>query len=138
MNAPIQRTKSGDVLHDIERASVDELRSLQLERLKWSLGHAYANSPFYRRHFDQHEVHPDDLKSFDDLAKFPLTSKADLRDTYPFGMFAVPRERVARIHASSGTTGKPTVVGYTANDINTWSEAVARSTAAGSGDSVHV
>ena len=133
--------ESGDVLHDIERASVDELRSLQLERLKWSLGHAYENSAFYRRHFDEHEAHPGDLKSLDDLSKFPLTSKADLRDTYPFGMFAVPRERVLRIHASSGTTGKPTIVGYTANDIDTWSEAVARSIhAAGgrAGDMVHV
>ncbi|HWM27869.1 MAG TPA: phenylacetate--CoA ligase, partial [Woeseiaceae bacterium] len=141
MDASIRKSGSGDVLHDIERASIDELRALQLERLKWSLGHAYANSPFYRRRFDEHDVHPDDLKSLDDLAKFPLTSKTDLRDTYPFGMFAVPRERVARIHASSGTTGKPIVVGYTANDIDTWSDAVARSIyAAGGrpGDIVHV
>jgi phenylacetate-CoA ligase len=141
MDASIPGAESSSVLHDIERASVDELRALQLERLKWSLGHAHANSPFYRRHFEEHEVHPDDLKNLDDLAKFPLTTKADLRDTYPFGMFAVPRERVARIHASSGTTGKPTIVGYTTNDIDTWSEAVARSIhAAGgrAGDMVHV
>ncbi len=135
------RVKNGEVLHEIERASVDELRSLQLERLQWSLAHAYDNSAFYRRQFDAHGVHPRDLKSLDDLSKFPLTTKADLRDTYPFGMFAVPRERVARLHASSGTTGKPTVVGYTARDIDTWSEAVARSIhAAGgrAGDRVHV
>lgn len=135
------RAKNGGVLHEIERASVDELRSLQLERLQWSLRHAYDQSAFYRRRFDAHAVHPDDLRQLEDLAKFPLTTKADLRDTYPFGMFAVPRERVARIHASSGTTGKPTVVGYTAKDIDTWSEAVARSIhAAGGrpGDRVHV
>ncbi|HEX2138883.1 MAG TPA: phenylacetate--CoA ligase PaaK [Woeseiaceae bacterium] len=135
------RTGSGEVLHEIERASVDELRALQLERLKWSLKHAYENSAFYRNRFDAQQVHPDDLRQLEDLARFPLTTKADLRDTYPFGMFAVPRERVARLHASSGTTGKPTVVGYTANDIDTWSEAVARSIhAAGGrpGDRVHV
>ncbi len=129
------------MLHAIERASVDELRALQLERLRWSLRHAYLNSPFYRRHFEAHDVHPDDLKTLDDLVRFPFTEKAHLRDTYPFGMFAVPRERIARVHASSGTTGKPTVVGYTLKDIDTWSEAVARSIyAAGGrpGDRVHV
>lgn len=129
------------MLHAIERASVDELRALQLERLQWSLRHAWEHSEFYRRRFETQGVHPDDLKQLDDLAKFPFTTKADLRDTYPFGMFAVPRERVARIHASSGTTGKPTVVGYTLEDIDTWSDAVARSIfAAGGrpGDRVHV
>jgi phenylacetate-CoA ligase len=128
-------------MHAIERASVDELRGLQLERLKRSLAHAYANSSFYRKHFDDHGVHPGDVKDLDDLAAFPFTGKTDLRDHYPFGMFAVPRDRVVRIHASSGTTGKPTVVGYTQADIDTWSEAVARSIfAAGGrpGDMVHV
>ncbi|HZD53023.1 MAG TPA: phenylacetate--CoA ligase PaaK [Woeseiaceae bacterium] len=137
----MRKAENAAVLHAIEQASVDELRSLQLERLKWSLHHAYENSTFYRAHFDAHGVHPDDLRSLDDLARFPFTTKADLRDTYPFGMFAVPRERVARVHASSGTTGKPTIVGYTLNDIDTWSEAVARSIfAAGgrAGDRVHV
>ncbi len=141
MDPSTSRASSGDVLHEIERASIDSLRALQLERLKRSLAHAYRNSPFYRRHFDAHEVHPDDLKTLDDLARFPFTTKADLRDNYPFGMFAVPREEVVRIHASSGTTGKPTIVGYTAGDIDTWSEAVARSIyAAGGrgGDIVHV
>jgi phenylacetate-CoA ligase len=141
MDPSTARAKSGEVLHRIERASTDALRDLQLERLKWSLAHAYENSPFYRRHFDDHDVHPDDLKNLDDLAAFPFTGKANLRDHYPFGMFAVPRERVVRIHASSGTTGKPTVVGYTEKDIDTWSEAVARSIyAAGgrAGDMVHV
>jgi phenylacetate-CoA ligase len=141
MDLSTRRAESGDVLHAIETASLDELRALQLERLKWSLHHAYENSGFYRRQFEAHGVHPGDFKHLDDLARFPFTTKADLRDTYPFGMFAVPRERVARVHASSGTTGKPTVVGYTLNDIDTWSEAVARSIfAAGGrpGDRVHV
>lgn len=141
MDPSTRRTDAGDVLHAIERANVDELRALQLERLKWSLRHAWENSEFYRKRFEAHGVHPDDLESLDDLEKFPLTTKDDLRDTYPFGMFAVPRERVARVHASSGTTGKPTVVGYTEKDIETWAEAVARSIfAAGGrpGDRVHV
>ncbi|HEX7062704.1 MAG TPA: phenylacetate--CoA ligase PaaK [Woeseiaceae bacterium] len=141
MDPSTHRADGGGVLHAIERASVDELRALQLERLRWSLRHAYLNSPFYRRHFAAHDVHPDDLKTLDDLARFPFTEKAHLRDTYPFGMFAVPRERVARVHASSGTTGKPTIVGYTQKDIDTWAEAVARSIhAAGGrpGDRVHV
>ncbi|HYF57946.1 MAG TPA: phenylacetate--CoA ligase PaaK [Burkholderiaceae bacterium] len=128
-------------LEPIETASVDELRALQLERLRWSLRHAYENVPHYRRKFDDAGVHPDDLRSLEDLARFPFTTKADLRDTYPFGMFAVPRDRVVRIHASSGTTGKPTVVGYTAKDIDTWSNLVARSIRAGGarpGDIVHV
>ena len=128
-------------LEPIEKASVDELRALQLKRLKATLAHAYANSPVYRRKFDEHGVHPEDLRSLADLRKFPFTSKADLRASYPFGMFAVPREQCVRIHASSGTTGKPTVVGYTKNDIETWSQVMARSIrAAGArpGDMVHV
>jgi phenylacetate-CoA ligase len=128
-------------LEPIETASVDELRALQLERMKWSLKHAYDNVAHYRRKFDDAGVHPSDLKTLADLAKFPFTSKTDLRDTYPFGMFAVPRERVVRIHGSSGTTGKPTVVGYTAKDIDTWANLGARSIrAAGArpGDMVHV
>ncbi|MFM1990056.1 MAG: phenylacetate--CoA ligase [Pseudomonadota bacterium] len=128
-------------LEPIETASVDELRALQLQRLGWSLQHAYDNVPHYRRKFDDAGVHPSDLKTLSDLSKFPFTTKADLRDTYPFGMFAVPRDRVVRIHASSGTTGKPTVVGYTAKDIDTWANLAARSIrAAGArpGDMVHV
>ena len=132
--------RPGD-LEPIETASRDEITALQLERLKWSLRHAYENSDFYRQRFDAHGVHPDDLKSLADLAKFPFTMKTDLRDNYPFGMFAVPREKLVRIHASSGTTGKPTVVGYTAQDIDTWASCVARSIRASggrSGDIVHV
>src|ERR1700735_188486 len=124
----------------IETASTDELRALQLERLRWSLRHAYDNVPYYRKMFDVAAVHPDDLKDLSDLAKFPFTSKASLRDNYPFGMFAVPREQVARVHASSGTTGRPTVVGYTAGDIDTWATVMARSIRAGGGrpgDLVH-
>ncbi|MGV0984301.1 MAG: phenylacetate--CoA ligase PaaK [Limnohabitans sp.] len=128
-------------LEPIEKASVDELRSLQLKRLQQTLQHAYANSPVYRAKFDAAGVHPDDCKSLADIAKFPFTTKADLRDSYPFGMFAVARENCARIHASSGTTGKPTVVGYTLKDIDTWSTVVARSIRAGGakpGDMVHI
>ncbi len=128
-------------LEPIEKASIDELRSLQLKRLQQTLQHAYANSSVYRAKFDAAGVHPDDCKSLADIAKFPFTTKADLRDSYPFGMFAVPRENCARIHASSGTTGKPTVVGYTLKDIDTWSTVVARSIRAGGakpGDMVHV
>jgi phenylacetate-CoA ligase len=128
-------------LEPIEKASIDELRSLQLKRLQQTLQHAYANSPVYRAKFDAAGVHPDDCKTLADIAKFPFTTKADLRDSYPFGMFAVPRENCARIHASSGTTGKPTVVGYTLKDIDTWSTVVARSIRAGGaqpGDMVHV
>ena len=127
-------------LEPIEKASVDELRALQLQRLKWSLAHAYANSPVYKAKFDEAGVHPDDLQQLSDLSKFPFTTKKDLRDSYPFGMFAVPREQVVRIHASSGTTGKPTVVGYTQKDIDTWAGVVARSIrAAGArpGDILH-
>ncbi|WP_028603675.1 phenylacetate--CoA ligase PaaK [Ottowia thiooxydans] len=128
-------------LEPIEKASIDELRSLQLERLRWSLKHAYENSPVYKAKFDAAGVHPDDCKTLADLAKFPFTTKSDLRDNYPFGMFAVPRDQVVRIHASSGTTGKPTVVGYTAKDIDTWAGVVARSIrAAGArpGDMAHI
>ncbi|NIE87545.1 MULTISPECIES: phenylacetate--CoA ligase PaaK [unclassified Burkholderia] len=134
MNAPLP-------LEPIETASRDELQALQLERLKWSLGHAYQHSPVYRRKFDEAGVHPDQLTTLADLSRFPFTTKSDLRDNYPFGMFAVPQERISRIHASSGTTGKPTVVGYTARDIDTWANLVARSIrAAGArrGDKVHV
>ncbi len=128
-------------LEPIERASVDELRSLQLARLQWSLGHAYENVAHYRRCFDGAGVSPGDLRRLEDLQKFPLLTKDHLRECYPFGMFAVPRERVVRIHASSGTTGKPTVVGYTTKDIDTWSTLVARSIRAAGGrpgDIVHV
>lgn len=114
-------------LDPIEIASRDEISALQLERLKWSLNHAYTNVPHYKKAFDAAGVHPDDLRSLSDLSKFPFTVKQDLRDNYPFGMFAVPREQVSRIHASSGTTGQPTVVGYTRNDLDVWGSVVARS-----------
>ena len=125
----------------IEKASQDELQALQLQRLKATLQHAYTNVPHYRKSFDDQGIQPDDLKTLSDLSKFPLTTKADLRSNYPFGMFAVPREQVVRIHASSGTTGKPTVVGYTQEDIDTWASLVARSIRASggrAGDIVHV
>ena len=128
-------------LEPIERASRDELQALQLTRLKQTLQHAYDKVPHYKQAFDAAGVHPSDLKTLADLSKFPFTTKKDLRANYPFGMFAVPREQVARIHASSGTTGKPTVVGYTLKDIDTWANLVARSIrAAGAraGDLVHV
>jgi phenylacetate-CoA ligase len=128
-------------LEPIERASRDELQALQLQRLRWSLQHAYDHVPHYRQAFDARAVHPSDLKQLSDLSKFPFTTKADLRANYPYGMFAVPREQVVRIHASSGTTGKPTVVGYTQADIDQWANLVARSIrAAGgrAGDIVHV
>lgn len=128
-------------LDPIETASRDELAALQLERMQWSLRHAYENSPMYRKKFDDAGVHPDDLKSLADLAKFPFTAKQDLRENYPFSSFAVPMEQVARVHASSGTTGQPTVVGYTKQDIDTWASVVARSVRAAGGrpgDMVHV
>ncbi|MEA3121311.1 MAG: phenylacetate-CoA ligase [Paraburkholderia sp.] len=128
-------------LEPIETASRDELSALQLARLKWSLKHAFENSAVYRRKFDEAAVHPDDLKALADLSRFPFTTKSDLRENYPFGMFAVPQERISRIHASSGTTGKPTVVGYTARDIDMWANLVARSIrAAGArrGDKVQI
>ena len=128
-------------LDPIEIASRDEIAALQLARMQRSLSHAYENSPFYRARFDAQGVHPHDLKTLADLARFPFTTKADLRDTYPFGMFAAPREKLVRLHASSGTTGKPTVVGYTQNDIDVWADLVARSIRASGGrrgDIVHV
>ena len=128
-------------LEPIETARPAALRALQLERLQWTLQHAYDDVPHYRRKFDAAGVKPGDCRSLEDLARFPFTTKADLRDTYPFGMFAVPMDRIVRIHASSGTTGKPTVVGYTAKDIDTWAQLMARSIrAAGArpGDKVHV
>ena len=141
----MSESKSGPAsrlgLDAIENASQDELQALQLTRLRWSLQHAYDQVPHYKAAFDAAGVHPSDLKSLADLAKFPFTTKKDLRDNYPFGMFAVPRQQVARVHASSGTTGKPTVVGYTQQDIDTWAGLVARSIyAAGGrpGDLVHV
>ncbi|WP_407408877.1 phenylacetate--CoA ligase PaaK [Acinetobacter sp.] len=116
-----------NVMEHIETASLDELRQLQVERLKKTLKHAYDNSAVYKQKFDELGVHPDDFNCLEDLAKFPFTTKQDLRDHYPFGMFAVPQEQIVRIHASSGTTGQPTVVGYTQHDINIWSDVVARS-----------
>ncbi len=127
-------------LEAIETASRDELAALQLERLKWSLRHSYDNVPHYKASFDAAGVHPDDLTSLEDLGKFPFTVKTDLRDNYPFGMFAVPRTQVKRIHASSGTTGQPTVVGYTEKDLDTWATVVARSLRASglrAGDILH-
>ncbi len=137
---PVKTPRPGD-LEPIETASRDALMALQLERLRWSLEHAYGNVAHYRQAFDRAGVQPRDLHSLDDLARFPFTVKADLRQHYPFGMFAVPREQVVRIHASSGTTGKPTVVGYTRNDIDTWATVMARSIRAAGGrpgDIVHV
>jgi phenylacetate-CoA ligase len=128
-------------LEAVETAPREELQTLQLQRLRWSLAHAYDNVPRYREKFDAAGVKPQDCRALEDLSRFPFTTKADLRETYPFGMFAVPMERIVRIHASSGTTGKPTVVGYTAKDIDTWSHVMARSIrAAGArpGDKVHV
>jgi phenylacetate-CoA ligase len=129
---PVKTPAPGD-LEPIERASRDELQALQLQRLRNTLAHAYANVAHYRKAFDAHGVHPSDCQSLADLAKFPFTNKKDLRDNYPFGMFAVPREKVVRVHASSGTTGKPTVVGYTQGDIDTWADLVARSIRASGG-----
>lgn len=128
-------------LDPIEIASVDEIRALQLKRMKWSLQHAYNNVPMYKRRFDENSVHPDDLTSLADLAKFPFTYKDDLRAHYPFGLFAVPREQIVRLHASSGTTGKATVVGYTQKDIDMWADMVARSMRASGtrpGDIAHI
>jgi phenylacetate-CoA ligase len=128
-------------LEPIETASRDEITTLQLQRLRWTLRHAYDNVPFYRRRFDEAGVHPEDCRELADLANYPFTVKQDFRDNYPFGLLAVPREQVARIHGSSGTTGKPTVVGYTLGDVDTWADLVARSIRASggrSGDLVHV
>jgi phenylacetate-CoA ligase len=129
----IDLTPPRSSLDPIEIASRDEIAGLQLQRLQWTLRHAFDNVPHYRRAFAAAGVHPDDLKSLDDLARFPMTTKADLRETYPFGLFAVPREQVVRVHASSGTTGKPTVVGYTARDIDMWAGVMARSIRASGG-----
>lgn len=120
-------------LDPIEIASRDEIAALQFHRMKRSLRHAYENSPFYRNRFIKHDVHPEDLKTLGDIAKFPFTVKQDLRETYPFGMFAVPQSKLVRVHGSSGTTGKPTVVGYTAGDIDNWANLVARSIRAAGG-----
>ncbi|KIH96921.1 phenylacetate--CoA ligase [Streptomonospora alba] len=128
---------AADDLSPAERLSVDELRARQLERLQWTLRHAYENVPLYRRKFDDAGVHPDDCRRLEDLAEFPFTTKQDLRDGYPFGMFAVPRRDVRRIHASSGTTGKPTVVGYTEADLDVWAETMARSIHAAGGRPGH-
>jgi phenylacetate-CoA ligase len=137
---PVKQPKPGD-LERIETASRDEIAKLQLQRLKMTLTRVYEHVPHYTKAFDAQGVHPNDLKSLEDLAKFPFTTKKDLRDNYPFGMFAVPREQVVRIHASSGTTGKPTVVGYTKIDIENWANLVARSIRASggrAGDIVHI
>lgn len=137
-SAPAPSPQSGA---GIEYASRDEIAALQLDRLKWSLKHAYDNVPHYRKAFDDKGVHPTDLKQPSDLALFPFTAKADLRNNYPFGMFAVPQDKISRLHASSGTTGRPTVVGYTAGDLNNWADLVARSLRAGGvkpSDKVHV
>ena len=135
------RTPRNEDLEPVERASIDELRALQLQRLRWSLRHAWENVPQYRKMFDESQAHPDDLRELADLARFPFTDKAVLRANYPFDMFAVPREQISRLHASSGTTGRPTVVGYTAGDVKTWAQLMARSIRAAGGrpgDRVHV
>ncbi|MFK7876426.1 MAG: phenylacetate--CoA ligase PaaK [Paracoccaceae bacterium] len=120
-------TPAKDSLDPIEVASRDEIMATQLDRMRWSLAHAYNNVPHYKANFDSAGVHPDDLQSLEDISKFPFTEKQNLRDNYPFGMFAVPRDQLQRIHASSGTTGQPTVVGYTARDLDMWGQVVARS-----------
>ncbi len=130
-----------DQAEPIETAGIDELRALQLARLRWSLRHAYDNVPHYRGAFDAIDAHPDDLAELGDLSKFPFTTKSELRANYPFGMFASPMQDIVRVHASSGTTGKPTVVGYTKQDIETWATVMARSLRAAGGrstDTVHV
>lgn len=135
------RRVDGKGLHPIETASRDEIEALQLTRLQWSLRHAYDNVPYFRAAFDEKGVHPADVKSLADLSKIPYTTKDTYRQNYPFGLFAVPREEIVRVHASSGTTGKPTVVGYTKEDIVTWSDCVARSIYASGGrpgDIVHI
>ncbi|WCE09792.1 phenylacetate--CoA ligase PaaK [Pseudomonas sp. JBR1] len=139
MNLPLDANRA--LLDPLEIASLDSLRQHQLDRLRWSLKHAYENVSLYRRRFEEAQVHPDDLHSLDDLARFPFTGKSDLRDHYPYGMFAVPQHEIVRLHASSGTTGKPTVVGYTQGDIDTWASVMARSIRAAGGrkgDRVHI
>ena len=130
---PTLSNSSKPELEPIEMASREEISALQLERLKNTLENAYKNVPFYKKKFDEAGVTPNDLNSLSDLNKFPFLGKQDLRDNYPFGLFAVPREKVVRIHASSGTTGKPTVVGYTHADIDNWANLVARSIRAAGG-----
>ncbi|HEY0684094.1 MAG TPA: phenylacetate--CoA ligase PaaK [Steroidobacter sp.] len=130
-----------ETFEPIERASIDELKALQLQRLRWSLQHAYSNVPHYKKAFDAAGAHPADVRSLEDLSRFPFLVKQDFRDQYPFGLLAVPREQAVRLHASSGTTGKPTVVAYTRNDIDHWAGLMARSIFAGggrAGDIVHV
>src|SRR6201985_217099 len=131
----LQARGSGLVLDEAERASRDEIIALQTRRMAWTLAHAYDNVAHYRQAFDARGVHPSDSRQLSDLAKFPFTVKTDLRDNYPFNMFAVPREKLVRVHASSGTTGKPIVVGYTRADIDMWSEVMARSIRAAGGRS---
>jgi phenylacetate-CoA ligase len=141
MTSTLPTSAGGPDIVDIEFASRDRIAGLQLRRLKWSLQHAYDNVPHYRKAFDENGVHPNDLKELADLANFPFTAKAALRENYPFGMFAVPQDKVVRIHASSGTTGLPTVVGYTSNDLSNWADLIARSLRAAGvrpGDKVHV
>lgn len=141
MTSTLPRPEADRPGKGLEYATRDEIAAAQLDRLKWSLRHAYDNVPHYRRAFDERGVQPDDLRSLSDLKLFPFTAKADLRENYPFGMLAVPQDEVSRIHASSGTTGRPTVVGYTANDVSNWADLVARSLRAagvGHGDKVHV
>ncbi len=133
--------RTADAIEPIQKAGIDELRALQLTRLKEAVNRAYERVPHYRKKFDAAGVHPADLKQASDIAKFPFTTKQDLRDNYPFGMLAVPMDEIIRIHASSGTTGKPTVVAYTRNDIETWSMLEARSIRAAGGrstDKIHV
>ncbi|MGZ4612268.1 MAG: phenylacetate--CoA ligase PaaK [Kineosporiaceae bacterium] len=131
-------TPPRESLEAIETASRDELTALQLERLQWTLRHVYDHVPHYRQAFEAAGVHPDDCRSLEDLARFPFTTKQHLRDHYPFGMFAVPRDQVVRVHASSGTTGRPTVVGYTKRDVETWAHVMARSIRASGGRPGHV
>ena len=136
---PVNPSARSD-LDPIERASRDEIETLQLQRLRWSIGHTYDNVPSFRMKCEEKDVHPEDLTTLKDLARFPFMTKTDMRDHYPFGLFAVPREKLARLHASSGTTGKPVVVGYTQNDLDHWAQVVVRSLrAAGlrAGDMVH-
>lgn len=134
---PVAATPDGGLMDDGERLEADELRQLQLKRLQGTLRHAYEDVELYRKKFDAAGVRPEDCRALDDLAKFPFTTKADLRDTYPFGMFGVPMEDVRRIHASSGSTGRPTVVGYTQRDLDTWAELVARCIRAAGGRPGH-
>ncbi|MEU2489721.1 phenylacetate--CoA ligase PaaK [Streptomyces sp. NPDC007883] len=137
LTEPTEPTGAADLLDAGERLGRDELRALQLERLRTTLRHAYENVGFYREAFDKAGLRPEDCRSLEDLARFPFTAKADLRDNYPFGMFAVEQSRVRRVHASSGTTGRPTVVGYTDRDLDTWADVVARSIRAAGGRPGH-